>query len=180
MVLGYKNCIDIYGTDYKLKEALSNKEIYKIGAGIYSNNKRVGDIEFLAFVRPDAIFTMKTAFYIYGLTDMIPDAYDLAVDRLSSKTKYEKVDVKYCFQPKQILDVGKTKYKYNGTEINIYDKERLLIELLRYSTKIPFDLYKEVINNYRKTDVDYNKIEDYLKYFKTKEKIAEKIRLEVL
>lgn len=111
---------------------------------------------------------------------MIPDVYDLAVDRLSSKTKYEKVDVKYYFQPKRILDVGKTKYKYNGTEINIYDKERLLIELLRYSTKVLFDLYKEAINNYRKTDVDFNKIDDYLKYFKTKDRMSERIRLEVL
>lgn len=111
---------------------------------------------------------------------MIPDAYDLAVDRLSSKTKYEKVDVKYYFQPKKILDIGKIKYKYNGTEINIYDKERLLIELLRYSTKVPFDLYKEVINSYRKVDVDYNKINDYLEHFKTKDRISERIRLEVL
>lgn len=124
--------------------------------------------------------SQKTAFYIYGLTDMIPDVYDLAVDRLSSKTKYEKVEVKYYFQPKRILDIGKIKYKYNGTEINIYDKERLLIELLRYSTKVPFDLYKEAIKNYRKMDINFNKIDDYLKYFKTKDKILERIGLEVL
>ena len=170
----------MYGTDYKLKMALSNNEIFKLDNGLYSDGKYISDFEYLTLKRPDGIFTMNTAFYIYGLTDEIPIVYDMAIDRLSSKTKFKKCKIKYYFQPKKILDIGKTKYHYNGEIINIYDKERLLIELLRYSTKMPFDIYKEVINNYRKSKIDFEKIEEYAKYFRNEESLLEKFRLEVM
>ena len=35
-------------------------------------------------------------------------------------------------------------------EVNIYDKERMLIELVRNKKNIPYDMYKEIVNNYRK------------------------------
>ena len=35
-------------------------------------------------------------------------------------------------------------------KINIYDKERMLIDLARNKNKIGYDLYKEIISNYRK------------------------------
>ncbi len=34
--------------------------------------------------------------------------------------------------------------------INIYDKERMLIELIRNKNQMAFDYYKEIISNYRK------------------------------
>lgn len=34
--------------------------------------------------------------------------------------------------------------------INIYDEERMLVELIRRKNTIPFDYYKEIISNYRK------------------------------
>lgn len=39
---------------------------------------------------------------------------------------------------------------YKGYDIRIYNKERMLIELVRYKSKLPFDYYKEIILNYRK------------------------------
>jgi hypothetical protein len=33
--------------------------------------------------------------------------------------------------------------------IRIYDKERLLIELIRLQNRFPYDCYKEIILNYR-------------------------------
>ena len=170
----------MYGTDYKLKMALNNNEIFKFDNGLYSDEKHISDFEFLTLKRPDGIFTMNTAFYIYGLTDEIPSVYDMAIDRLSSKTKFKKCKIKYYFQPKKFLDIGKIKYNYNGECINIYDKERLLIELLRYSSKMSFDIYKEVINNYRKIKIDFEKIEEYAKNFRNEESLLEKFRLEVL
>lgn len=43
-----------------------------------------------------------------------------------------------------------------------------------------FDIYKEVIGNYRNTEIDFEKIEKYAKYFRNGEKTIEKFRLEVL
>ena len=66
--------------------------------------------------------------------------------------------------------VGRTARKgYVGEAITICDdKERLLIDLIKNSDKIPFDYYKEIINNYREISnkLDINKISDYLCYYK--------------
>ena len=46
--------------------------------------------------------------------------------------------------------MGKTKMNYDGVDIVIYDKERLLVELIRNKRKFSFDFYKEIIASYRK------------------------------
>ena len=50
-----------------------------------------------------------------------------------------------------------------GYPIRVYNRERMLIELLRNKATIPFDLYKEILLNYRKIlpKLDIQKIQDY-------------------
>ena len=47
------------------------------------------------------------------------------------------------------FDIGDSFIYYNDIKIRIYDKERMLIELVRNKNKISYDMYKEIINNYR-------------------------------
>ena len=46
-------------------------------------------------------------------------------------------------------NIGKAEINYNNIKIKIYDKERMLIELVRHKNKISYEMYKEIINNYR-------------------------------
>jgi len=48
----------------------------------------------------------------------------------------------------EFLNVGVIKIEIENIQTPIYDKERMLIELIRYRTKLSYELYKEVINNY--------------------------------
>ena len=57
--------------------------------------------------------------------------------------------------------LNKAKMKIEDTDVNIYDKERMLIELIRYKSKLPYELYKEVLNNYRKIKDKLNFIKLY-------------------
>ena len=72
----------------------------------------------------------------------------------------------------ELYILGITSYKYEGVTIKIYNKERLLIDLVRYKNKIGYDLYKEIITNYRKIidELDMSLIEEYLNVFKEGEK----------
>ena len=66
-----------------------------------------------------------------------------------------------------ILNIGRTLVKLDDNNyVYMYDKERLLIELIRKRNKIPFDYYKEIISNYRDIayELDMNKLEEYLDY----------------
>ena len=63
----------------------------------------------------------------------------------------------------------------------MYDKERLLIELIRKRRQIPFDYYKEIIANYREIvdELDMYKIEQYLSLFKNDLNLSETLQREV-
>lgn len=69
----------------------------------------------------------------------------------------------------------------DGEKVNIYDRERLLIELIRKRKKIPFDYYKEIIGNYREiiNELDMYKIEKYLSLFKNDINLTDALQREV-
>ena len=71
---------------------------------------------------------------------------------------------------------------YRSTTIRIYDKERMLIELIRNKKALPFDYYKEVIESYRRTiqTLDIETLQEYILSFPKKDHIWETIELEVL
>ena len=126
-----------------------------------------------------AIITMDSAFYYYDLTDVIPRKTFVATNRNSNTIKDEKiVQIKV---PKDILDYGKEEVIVDGEKVKVYDKERLLVELIRKRKQIPFDYYKEIVSSYRKIskDLDMYKIEKYLSLYKNETNIADALLREV-
>lgn len=179
MVYNYKEVIEIYKSYYKLKKAIKNKEIFKIENGLYSNKRINSPLIKYSKKYPNAVITMDSAFYFYDLTDVIPSKTYIATDRNADKIIDDKV-VQF-YMSKTILYKGReTKETENG-EINIYNRERLLVELIRRKNKIPFDYYKEIISNYRKIvdELDIYKIETYLSLFKNGTNLSKIIQLEV-
>lgn len=106
-----------------------------------------------------------------GLTDVIPDFYYLATVRTDGRIKDERV--KQTFLKEDIFDIGQIKMPYHNTEICIYNLERMLIELVRFRGKLPFDYYKEIIGAYRNRveTMDIAKVEEYADKFKHSDKM---------
>ena len=123
---------------------------------------------------------MLSAYYYYNLTDIIPDKCHLAVERNGTKISDSSV-IEY-FVPTGTGAIGVKNTILRDVPLRIFDKERLLIETVRLRTKLPHDLYHEVIGKYRKiVDELYpSKIEDYLEAFPKNEFIFDTIRKEVL
>ena len=97
---------------------------------------------------------MLSAYYYHGLTDHVPDKIHLAVER--DGTKIRDANVVEYFVPRGTGGIGVVNAEFNGLDIRIFDRERLLIETMRMRTKMPPDLYHEVIGNFRKnTDTLY-------------------------
>lgn len=80
------------------------------------------------------------------------------------------------------FDIGASEIYYNNVKIRIYDKERLLIELVRNKNNISYDMYKEIIGNYRQIIYELNllKLQTYLNKFKNSSKYLKMIQEEVL
>lgn len=179
MVYNYKEIIEIYGNDYNLKKALNRNEIFKLDKGIYSSKKVVSPLVIYSKKYPNSVITMDSAYYYYNLTDVIPSKVHLATDRNTDKINNKKIV--QTFMSKDILYQGKLSLQTNDGTINIYDRERLLIELIRKKKQISFDYYKEIISNYRKIvdELDMYKIEEYLSLFKNDMSLSNILQMEV-
>ena len=80
------------------------------------------------------------------------------------------------------FSVGISETAYQGAAIRIYDRERMLIELIRSAKNLPFDYYKEIIESYRRIvyRLDVQKLQEYIPVFPKGDAIMEAIELEVL
>ena len=179
MIKRLTDCLEEYGSHYRIRELVREGKLFKLEPGIYSDSLEHGELEFLLAKYPRAVVTLDSAYHYYNLTDELPDFYYLATDRDDGKIKDHRV--KQFFVPTGTCSVGVTEIEYCGEKIRIYDKERLLIETVRYKTKLPDDLYHEVIGNYREMrhKLYGAKIDDYLQVFPRRDVLYKIIRDEV-
>lgn len=168
-----------YKTTYQIRKALDNQEIYKIEKGIYSDIPNNHYLSVVMKKYPYGVITSYSAYYYYNLTDVIPSKIYLATNRNATTITSSKIN--QIRMKDDLYSLGMSELEYEGTVIQIYDKERLLIDLAKNKNQIGYDLYKEIISNYRKisSDLDIRKIEQYLKYFSNNDKIFEIIQDEV-
>ena len=180
MVFSYEECLNKYKSDYQIRKQISMHKLYKIEPGIYSDKEYESRVSVVMKKYPRAVFTLYSAFYYQGLTDTIPQKYYLQTDK--DDAKIADKSIKQCFDNYSSMDIGVEVMMYNGDEIRVFSKERLLIELVRNRTKLPFDYYKEIIGNYRKFiyELDFQAIEEYAEELPKTELVMNTIRMEVL
>lgn len=166
-------------TRYEIEKKVRLKELYKITNGIYSDEAEPHELEVIIKKFSNIALTLNSAFFYHNLTDKIPEFYYIATDRDENKINHE--EVKQIFTKKEYLNIGVTTISVDNINAPIYDKERMLIELVRYKTKLSYELYKEVINNYRKikNELDFIKLHKYAKVF-NKPFIMETIEKEII
>ena len=175
-----EECLSEYGSDYKIKKMVEAGKLFRVGKALYSEEEHVPELAVLACQYPKAVVTMRNAFYMYKLTDVIPDEYDLPTERNAAKIRDKRV--KQFFSPDGFFEQGVTTSDYKGYPIRIYSKERMLIELLRYKSKLSFDYYKEILLNYRKIMplLNIQMIQDYAFEAPKSSKIMETLQMEIL
>ena len=180
MLLSFSECIQKYGSKYNLKKKVMNGEIYQLEKGVYSDKKYVPEFQIISKKYPAAVFTLNSAFYYHQLTDVIPDQYYLATKSDSAKIADQRVI--QIFENSGGLELGAEHIEYNGVYVHMYNKERLLIELLRNKNKLPFDYYKEILGNYRKLigGMDIQLVQDMAMVLPKTRMILEALQMEVL
>ena len=180
MLLNIHECLERYGSYYAISKEVAAGSLVKIERGIYSDSKEYIPGEGVVHKKyPNAVFTMESAFLYHRLTDVVPDTYSIATPVRTTAIADKRV--KQYFVPEGTLEIGKTEMEVAGVKIAVYDLERMLIELMRYRRKLPYDYYKEVLGNYRSNlDRLYPaKLDDYLAAFPKHDAISRFLDLEV-
>lgn len=180
MLLTYRECLSAYGSAYAIGKAVASGKLHKLEKGIYSDREvYVPEEAIIRTKYPNAVITLQSAFMYHGLSDTVPEQYALATGPKDAAISDPRI--RQYYMPEGTLSVGKMEMEYGGAKIIVYDLERMLIELMRFRTKLSFDYYKEIVKNYR-SNIDRlypAKIDDYLAAFPKREAIESAIDKEV-
>ena len=180
MLMNYAECEEKYGNPYQIKKAINSGCIYKIESGIYSDVQYCSNLSILVKKYPNAILTGDYAFYYHGLTDLIPDKYTLATKSNATVILDDRVNQVYVRN--NLFLLGIMEIDIDDAHAKIYDKERMLIELLRNKNTMPYDLYKEVLLNYRNIidSLEIWRIQEYASIFPKSKMIINTLEKEVM
>ena len=177
MVYSFRDLTEKGETQYSIRRKVEAGKLIQLQRGYYSDDpNELSSEAYYCKKYPDAILTGYTAFYLYDLTDGIPDYYCLATPR--NAIPINDPFVKQSYQNLDTINIGVTTMETDSGPVRIYDLERTLIELVRLRTKYPPDLYYEVLSSFhaRKDELDLTKAYDYLAAFKNGKNLFQKIK----
>lgn len=165
--------------DYHVKRLLKEGKLFFIQKGVYSTTKEINYFEYITKKHPNALIDLWTACYCYGFLKENKMPYVIATKQKDRKVKEE--NIKQIFMTDELYFLGQNILKFEGVKIRTFDIERLLVEVVRNKTNIDYEVYSEIIENYKKLAKILNKrkLISYIPYFKDK-KILSRIENEVL
>ena len=180
MLLSYQECLEQYGSDYNIKKLVADGKLFVQEKGVYSDKENVSELEIIAKKYPKAIITLHSAFYYHGLVDIRPGNIHVATPKNARKISDSRV--KQIYENSEAFDMGKTIIECDGVDVMIYDKERLLVELVRNKRRFSDSMYAQLLNSYRRIiqDLSIPKVTEYAQHLPKTNMVIETINKEIL
>jgi len=154
------------GIDYRrVLDFVENNDVIRIKNGYYTYGiERFSEEALVSKLFPDGLLCMESALYAYGYISRKPVGFHIAIDKNTSKSRfkldYPKV-IPYYTEPK-VLKIGATTISYEGSDFQIYDKDRLICDCLKYESKMNREDFKEALQSYIKDeDKDISALMEY-------------------
>lgn len=122
----------------------------------------------------DGILTMESALWKYGYLKQRPYRWSVAISKNTSKSRfnidYPIVDPYYT-EP-EVLELGVTEVDFADGKMKIYEKERLICDVLKYQEKMNREDFKQGVLAYiMDEDKDVAKLMKYAKERKVLKKV---------
>jgi predicted transcriptional regulator of viral defense system len=98
---------------------------------------------------PKGVICMLTAARYYGLTNYLPDAVDIAIERdMKVSTLPEWPQLHFWYFPQKRYETGIVTEQDEGGEFRIYEIEKTIADILYYRNKIGIEETGEILKNY--------------------------------
>lgn len=136
------------GIDYRrIITYVDEGRLIRVKSGYYAINlDTYNEEDLIAGMFPDGVLTMETALYYYGYLKTRPFVWKIAVSKNTSKSRF-KMDypaLEPYYSEKEVLSLGVTETTIGNSTMNIYTKDRLICDVLKYEDKMKREDFKTV------------------------------------
>ena len=98
---------------------------------------------------PDGVICLLSAARYYELTNYLPDAVDIAIERnMKVSTLPEWPRLHFWYFPQERYETGIVTEQDEGGEFRIYEIEKTIADILYYRNKIGIEETGEILKNY--------------------------------
>lgn len=140
--------------DYRgIQKLIADGMIEKVKTGYYrlvAEDKDSGEAAIIARLFPDGVLCMHTALFYYGYSDRTPLNWDIAISKNASRTRFN-IDYPYIkpyYVVPERLSYGVTVAFFEGRKMQIFDKDRLICECLKYEAELDKETFNKAIQAY--------------------------------
>jgi predicted transcriptional regulator of viral defense system len=159
----------------QLLQLVNEGVLDKISRGKYQLSEQLLPEEILIKkLFPCAVVYLESALVQYGYTDRIPLTWQLAVDKNTSKSIYNIAypPVKPFYLESSILPIGITFIEVGDVKMRIYDRDRTICDVIRYSNKMDREIFNTAIQRYVKdSNKNVNRLLEYAKKLRVLNKV---------
>ena len=170
-------------TYYKIDKLEKVGILSRINRSTYENLDYKGDendfFSAEAYV-PNGVICLMSAARYYGLTNFLPDAVDVAIERKKKvNTLPEWPEIRIFYFSQSRMDIGVKKIYEGKNCFHIFDIEKTVVDIIYYRNKIGIEETSEVFKNYlKRRDRQIDRIYAYAKRLRCEEGV--RTYLEVL
>lgn len=168
---------------YKIKKMEEEGKISRINRSTYENLTYKGEENDFysaeAYV-PDGVICLMSAARYYNLTNFLPNAVDVAIQRKKkASTLPEWPEIKIHYFDTSRIEIGITKVQEGGNCFHIFDIEKTVADIIYYRNKVGIEETIEILKNYVKDqNRQIDKLYDYAKKLRCEK--ATRMYMEVL
>jgi predicted transcriptional regulator of viral defense system len=139
---------------YKIGKLEEQGILSRVNRGTYENLTYKGDendfFSAEAFV-PNGVICLMSAARYYALTNFLPDAVDVAIERKKKvNTLPEWPEIRIFYFDASRMDLGVTEVRDGDNCFHIFDIEKTVVDIIYYRNKIGIEETSEVLRNYLK------------------------------
>ena len=139
---------------YKIGKLEEQGILSRVNRSTYENLTYTGDendfFSAEAFV-PNGVICLMSAARYYELTNFLPDAVDVAIERKKKvNTLPEWPEIKLFYFDPSRMDLGVTEVRDGDNCFHIFDIEKTVVDIIYYRNKIGIEETAEVLRNYLK------------------------------
>ncbi len=151
---------------YKIGKITKDGILKKVNRSTYENLSYHGEendfFSAEAFV-PEGVICLMSAARYYGLTNYLPDAVDVAIERkkrVSTLPDWPEIKIYYFHQGR--MDIGMREVKEGENTFHIFDIEKTVVDIIYYRNKVGIEETSEILKNYlRRKDRQIDRLVEY-------------------